>query len=213
MADAYQVLVVDDDANNLELLSRIVARSGYDVITADCGSSAIAQIVSKAPDLVLLDWMMPDLSGIDVLRAIRQGYDENALPVIMCTALAETEYVSSALKEGANEFLTKPVNPDVLSARISSQLSRKFAKQAIRAADEEIDAAVAGQTRKLLQMSSAPLKESELNSSELSSLLRIVHAVAEGDLTAVSEYQATAADLILAIAGAETDKRDLQSAY
>ena len=212
MADSHLVLVVDDDSNNLELLMRMVKLAGHEVVSADCGSAAITAVASTQPDLVLLDWMMPDLSGIDVLRSIRQDYDENTLPVIMCTALTESEYVSAALKEGANDFLTKPVNPDVLAARITSQLSRKTAMQTMDSFNRELEETVADRTRKLLEMSSVPLDAAVTAQNEMEGLRQILQAVAEGDVRSVCTYQTMARSLLNSIFSTPNDGEDIDRA-
>lgn len=208
MADEYLILVVDDDENNLELLSRFVALSGHIVKTANCGSTAISCVADEKPDLVLLDWMMPDLSGIDVLRSIREDYNENDLPIIMCTALTEAEYVSAALEEGANDFLTKPVNPDVLIARISSQLSRKTAMQTMTAVNRELEETVADRTRKLLEISSTEVEFSQFNARELSTIAAIIRDVADGNVTALLQKRSAANRLWDAMSDNQRNKRD-----
>ena len=160
----------------------------------------------------MLDWMMPDLSGIDVLRSIRQDYDENTLPVIMCTALTESEYVSAALKEGANDFLTKPVNPDVLAARITSQLSRKTAMQTMDSFNRELEETVAVRTRKLLEMNSVPLDAAVTAQNEMEGLRQILHAVADGDVRSVCTYQTMARSLLNSIFSTPNDGEDIDRA-
>ena len=212
MVDSHLVLVVDDDSNNLELLLRMVKLAGHEVVSADCGSAAITAVASTQPDLVLLDWMMPDLSGIDVLRSIRQDYDENTLPVIMCTALTESEYVSAALKEGANDYLTKPVNPDVLAARITSQISRKTAMQTMDSFNRELEETVAVRTRKLLEMNSVPLDAAVTAQNEMEGLRQILHAVADGDVRSVCTYQTMARSLLNSIFSTPNDGEDIDRA-
>ncbi len=210
MADTYSILVVDDDESNLELLSRFVALSGHEVRRADCGSAAIAAVASERPDLVLLDWMMPDLSGIDVLRSIREEYDENALPIIMCTALTESEYVSAALNDGANDFVTKPVDPEVLAARISSQLTRKSVMQSMNAFNRELEETVADRTRKLMGISSGQIDISHFGPKELNALSRILRSVADGDLDAIKTLRQSAEELFEAMISCEPIGKDMQ---
>jgi DNA-binding response OmpR family regulator len=120
------ILVVDDSEDNRVLLERILRKSGYCVVEAQGGLEAIEAIASngRSFDVVLLDWMMPGLSGVDVLRAAREHFDADELPIIMCTARDEGEAVSAALAEGANDYVSKPVNRDVLLARVASQIKR-----------------------------------------------------------------------------------------
>jgi len=111
--DKERILIVDDEPTNVDILSRYIKRSGYIPLTAFNGVDALNVCVEDTPDLVLLDWMMPELSGIEVLQSLREQFDVNQLPVIMCTALDEGEYVASALSEGANDFVSKPINQTV----------------------------------------------------------------------------------------------------
>lgn len=123
------ILVVDDSEDNRLLLERILKRAGYQTCSAKDGQEAINFIVTCGGDidLVLLDWMMPGLSGIDVLRSIRERSDQDELPIIMCTARGEEDCVAAALAEGANDYLTKPIQKEVLLARVRGQISRKEA--------------------------------------------------------------------------------------
>ena len=116
------MLVVDDERINREILSRMLSRNGHDVLTADSGEAALERLEEQLPDLVLLDVIMSGMSGFDVLKTIRSRYPDGALPVIMVTAEAERENVVRAFTEGANDYLTKPLDPQITLARISLQL-------------------------------------------------------------------------------------------
>jgi DNA-binding response OmpR family regulator len=117
--------VVDDSVDNRIILSRCVKRAGYDVIMAEDGPSALEKIAQQAPALVLLDWMMPGLSGPETLHAIRAQYDSEQLPVIMCTARTAPSDVRAALAAGANDYITKPLDIAVAMTRIERQLQRR----------------------------------------------------------------------------------------
>ena len=93
------------------------------------GESALAQIRSSSFDLVLLDSMMPGLSGVEVLKTLRAEHTPDQLPVIMVTALTDSSKIVEALNLGANDYVTKPVDFPVALARIHSQLARKAAKK------------------------------------------------------------------------------------
>ena len=116
------VLVVDDERVNREILSRMLVRHGYDVLTADSGEAALERLDEQLPDLVLLDVIMTGLNGFDVLRVIRDRHRDTELPVIMVTAESERENVVRAFQEGANDYLTKPLDPQITLARVSLQL-------------------------------------------------------------------------------------------
>ncbi len=120
------ILAVDDESNVLKLLSINFTLEGYDVITAGDGPSGIALFFEYQPDLVLLDIMMPDLSGFEVVEEIRQHSDT---PIIMLTAKDDIHSVEKALLSGADDYITKPFNFRLLSARIKSKIARKEALQ------------------------------------------------------------------------------------
>lgn len=120
----HTVLIVDDLEANRVLLERSLASTGYRTISAECGASALAILSSERCDIVLLDWMMPGLSGLDTLRAIRQSYSQDMLPVIMCTAVGEDDNIVEALGSGADDYVVKPISLPVLRARMATLLNR-----------------------------------------------------------------------------------------
>lgn len=118
------ILIVDDLEANRALLERSLASAGYRTLSAESGAAALAIMRSEPVDLVLLDWMMPGLSGLDTLRAIREHHSQDALPVIMCTAVGEDENIVEAIESGANDYVVKPISLPVLRARMATHLSR-----------------------------------------------------------------------------------------
>jgi len=131
-----RILIVDDEQLNLDMLSRRLQRSGFAVSVASTGRSAIAEVESGPYDLVLLDQMMPGMSGSEVLRHWRKQYTPQQLPVVMVTAVAESDKIASALEAGANDYITKPIDYQVALARIRVQLSHKKAEAALRLSEE-----------------------------------------------------------------------------
>jgi diguanylate cyclase (GGDEF)-like protein len=123
------VLVVDDVYDNRDILTRRLTRRGFAVDEASGGCEALEKLKAQDFDLVLLDIMMPDMCGNEVLRAIRRTHSALQLPVIMVTAKSHSEDVVESLDLGANDYITKPVDFAVALARISSQLARKFAAE------------------------------------------------------------------------------------
>ncbi len=132
------VLVVDDDENNRDVLGRVLQLKGYAVVLAASGPEALEIVSSKPVDLVLLDIMMPDVSGLDVLKALRASHARDALPVIMATAKDQPKDVVDALEMGANDYVTKPLDFAVVMARIEAQLSLKRATGEIRRLNDEL---------------------------------------------------------------------------
>ena len=118
------VLVVEDDAAIAILLRYNLEKQGYRVAEAADGQEALSLIQEQPPDLVLLDWMLPSLSGIEVCRQIRRKPETRGLPVIMVTARTEDQDAVRGLNIGADDYITKPFNNDALLARIRALLRR-----------------------------------------------------------------------------------------
>jgi CheY-like chemotaxis protein len=127
---AASVLVVDDLPANLDLMARRLERSGFGVLTASDGPQALRILREQAVDLVLLDIMMPGMTGLDVLRRVRSTWSAAVLPVIMVTAKTDSADVVEALGLGANDYVTKPVDYPVALARIQAQLRTREAARA-----------------------------------------------------------------------------------
>ncbi len=138
------LLLVDDEELNRDMLSRRLQHQGFRVGKAADGLSALAYVHTESPDLVLLDSMMPGMSGIEVLQALRASYTPDQLPVIMVTALKDSEKVVEALNLGANDYITKPVDFPVALARIKGQLARHAAENALRKSEERYRLAALG---------------------------------------------------------------------
>ena len=117
-----RILVVDDTPTNVKLLEDLLAFHGYEVEAAASGEEALEMIRARMPDLVLLDVLMPGLSGYDVCRAVRADASLAMLPVVMVTALEAREERVKGLEAGADDFLSKPINPPELLARVRSLL-------------------------------------------------------------------------------------------
>ena len=130
------LLVVDDSKMNREVLGLRLSRRGFQVQTAESGSRALELIEQRAFDLVLLDIMMPEMDGIEVLGRIRKGRSVVDLPVIMVTAKDQTEDIVGALEAGANDYVTKPIDFPVVLARVQAQLARKRAEEAVAESEE-----------------------------------------------------------------------------
>ncbi len=109
-----RILIVDDVEDNRAILARQLKRAGYETSVCVDGMSALASVSSHPPDLVLLDWMMPGLSGLETLKAMREHHDLNLLPIIMCTARDEESSIINAIESGANDYVQKPIKMPVL---------------------------------------------------------------------------------------------------
>jgi adenylate cyclase len=133
-----KILVVDDTARNVKLLADILAAKGYNVLTAASGREALVSIDAEVPDLVLLDVVMPEMSGYEVCRKIRENPATAMLPVIMVTALDPTEERVKGIEAGADDFLTKPINQPELLARARSLLRIKELYDQVQAQAAEL---------------------------------------------------------------------------
>jgi DNA-binding response OmpR family regulator len=125
---AARILVVDDNRDNREVLTRRLRKQGFEIWEAESGRAALSMIEAEPPHMVLLDHMMPDLSGLETLAIIRRTRSSAELPVIMVTAFHSEDMVTTALSQGANDFVTKPISFPILLARMQAHLARKQAE-------------------------------------------------------------------------------------
>jgi two-component system alkaline phosphatase synthesis response regulator PhoP len=116
-----KILVVEDEASIASFVSLYLKNAGYDVYTAETGASALAQVASDGPALIVLDLLLPDMDGIEVCRRVRRTMD---VPILMLTARDEDVDKIIGLEVGADDYMTKPFNPRELVARVKSILRR-----------------------------------------------------------------------------------------
>ena len=120
-----RILVVDDNETNRDMLSRRLQHEGYEVCISDSGHEALALLSTQAVDLILLDVMMPEMDGYDVLKELKANNLWLDIPVIMISALDEIESVVRCIERGAEDYLPKPFDPVLLRARIGACLEKK----------------------------------------------------------------------------------------
>ena len=130
------ILVVDDEPSNRSILAQVLGRAGYAVETADDGADALKQLDTFRPDLIVLDYMMPDVSGMDVLRELRKREDDT--PVIMITAFGTVERAVEAMHEGAYDFITRPFKPEHMTHVVRKALERQRLKRGVEILSEEV---------------------------------------------------------------------------
>ena len=121
---AAKILIADDEPNQLELVAYNLRQAGFDVIEAGDGRAALSMIEDQNPDLAVLDWMMPHLSGIELCRMLRGRADTKALPIIILSARGEEGDRTLGLDTGADDYMSKPFSPRELTARVKALLRR-----------------------------------------------------------------------------------------
>ena len=117
-----RVLIADDNEQNRELLDAYLAEEGYTILFANDGQEAMDVVDAQQPDLILLDIMMPRMSGYEVCEQLKADAEKRDIPVLMVTALNEQGDIEKAVKAGCDDFLTKPVNQLELKTRVRSLL-------------------------------------------------------------------------------------------
>lgn len=125
-AAEVSVLVVDDIPLNVLLIEKMLKKFGFEIRKANNGQKALESIAERQPQLVLLDIMMPGMSGYEVLKKVRETKSKSELPIVMLSALSANEDMSKASQLGANEFITKPVVLERLLNIVSSQINTLY---------------------------------------------------------------------------------------
>jgi diguanylate cyclase (GGDEF)-like protein/PAS domain S-box-containing protein len=143
-APRARILVVDDERINREIVSRLLTRHGYEVLCATNGKDALELASLHDLDLLLLDVVMPEMDGFECLAALRARYTVTELPVIMVTAEADRETIVHAFRQGANDFVTKPIDPEVTLARIATHVQLRKSQTALRKSEERYALAAKG---------------------------------------------------------------------
>ncbi len=122
------ILVAEDEEHILLLIEYKLKNSGYNVITVEDGAAALAKAQEIKPDLILLDVMMPLMTGFEVLAALKQGTETKHIPVLLVTAQSNEHEVLKGLELGAEDYIIKPFSPNELAARVKTVLLRKGKK-------------------------------------------------------------------------------------
>jgi len=137
MSSAKQILVVEDERPIREMIAFGLRRAGFEVREAADARSGRAEVANKLPDLLLVDWMLPDTSGLEFTRALKRDRETRELPVIMLTARAEEGDKVAGLEGGADDYITKPFSPRELLARINAVLRRALPAEGVERIDIE----------------------------------------------------------------------------
>lgn len=143
----YKVLIVDDVISNVLLLKVLLTNEKFKIVTASNGQQALEQVVKEKPDLVLLDVMMPDISGFEVAMQMKASPDMTEIPIIFLTALNSTADIVKGFQVGGNDFISKPFNKEELIIRVTHQISLVAAKRIIVAQTEELRKTIMGRDK------------------------------------------------------------------
>ena len=143
----YKILIVDDVMSNVLLLKILLTNEKFQVCTANCGKACIEQARKEHPDLVLLDVMMPDISGFDTAVIMKKDPELKEIPIIFLTALNTPADLVKGFQVGANDFLTKPFNKEELVMRVMQQISLVAAKRIIEKQNAELRATLSNRDK------------------------------------------------------------------
>ena len=138
----YKILIVDDVVSNVLLLKILLTNEKFRVCTANCGNMCIEQAKAEKPDLILLDVMMPDISGFDTAVILKKDPETKDIPIIFLTALNNPSDLVHGFQVGANDFLTKPFNKEELVVRVMHQITLVAAKRLIQKQNAELRATI-----------------------------------------------------------------------
>jgi diguanylate cyclase (GGDEF)-like protein len=139
MTDRQKILVVDDSKTQLDWVQAVLVREGFDVRTAVDGKEAIRKVRTEPPDLVLLDMVLPDMDGLEVLRIVKAKSDEHFIPVIILSVKADLDSKVAGLRIGADDFLAKPFAEAELLARCAAMLRIKKLQDELRATQRKLE--------------------------------------------------------------------------
>ena len=143
----YEILIVDDVMSNVLLLKVLLTNEKFAIATASNGRQALEQVEKENPDLVLLDVMMPDMSGFEVAQHLKSNPNTADIPIIFLTALNSTADIVKGFQVGANDFISKPFNKEELIIRVTHQISLVAAKRLILSKTEELQRTIAGRDK------------------------------------------------------------------
>lgn len=124
MATDTTILVIDDDESMLEIIKSSLNKSGFNTITAVSGQEGLQIAAQTKPDAIILDWMMPEMDGNEVLKNLKNNNDLKSIPVMMLTAKDEINNISESLTLGAKEYIVKPFDLENMVLRLRNMIAR-----------------------------------------------------------------------------------------
>ena len=165
-----RILVVDDEAPNRALFEALLAPEGYEIFLAENGEEALIRAEKDAPDVILLDVMMPAMDGFETARRLKQNEQTRIIPIVMVTSLSDVEDRVRALEAGADDFLSKPVDKTELRVRVKTLLTVKAYNDHQRDHQKELEQAVTARTKELQHAMET------IKASSLDTILRLARA-------------------------------------
>ncbi len=200
---AERILVVEDDAELRSLLGELLRTEGFQAVSVADGAEAIRRATSDRPDAVILDLMLPDMSGFEVCQELKFRRDTNLIPIVMLTALHDARSRRSGLRVGANRYLTKPFSPDELLREVRSSLEHRR-ELSERRTHTSVELQLDSDTHQREQLNDllselfvqTPLSETEIGQIRTATLEMIENAAEWGnrrhkDLTVSIAYEVT----------------------
>jgi len=118
---AKKILVIEDDYQTLQLIEFLLKRAGFEILSAIDGEDGVKKLLLK-PDLIITDIMLPKIGGLEVIEKIKDNVDTRKIPILILSALGQEEFVSAALKKGADEYIIKPFSTGFLTAEVKRLL-------------------------------------------------------------------------------------------
>ncbi len=216
MTRQAKILVVDDLPTNVKLLKDLLVANSYDVVTASSGTEALRQVEKERPELVLLDVVMPGLSGYEVCRKIRENRDTAFIPVVMVTSLDPAEERIKGIEAGTDDFLSRPINRAELLARVRSLVRIRELHEQVQAQAEQLaewNKTLERRVQEQLAQLTSLLEVSQLltSSLEIDELLRLILAAVsrlmEADSSSLLLVDATTDDLVYRVPVGAADDR------
>lgn len=189
MEKKAKVLVVDDQEISVTFLERVLVKEGYDVVTANDGVVALEQVEKENPDIILLDVRMPRMDGFEVCKRVKDDPEKRMVPIILITALTDTQDKIKGIEVGADDYINKPFNKYELLVRIKALLKVKFLNQELEEAEnilfslariiEARDKFTKGHTDRVAKLAVAVAKKLNLSKEEVEALRKgaILHDI------------------------------------
>ncbi|GAB6887518.1 hypothetical protein JCM13304A_10160 [Desulfothermus okinawensis JCM 13304] len=144
------ILIVDDNVNNLQVLSNILLSNGYNIAVAERGKDVLSFIQKKIPNLILMDIVMPEMSGIEVCEILKQDHKTRDIPIIFISVHKDTFEKIKAFRAGGVDYITKPFQKEEVLARVNVHLELQRARQKLKTINQELETRIYERTKELI---------------------------------------------------------------